>query len=117
MIKWFAYIVLLLMFAPALLSAKEERHQRALFNDRDLPVPAIRHALTDTVASAAKNVKNIPNQDDKKKIKEIGKAKRQPKPEKIVTDDANANKKTKPKRERRPEGMERPPEIPRRSGD
>jgi hypothetical protein len=115
MIKWFAYIVLLLMFAPALLSAKDRYYQYGLFNDNDLSVPAIRHALTDT-AAVVKNAKHSQDQDDKKKIKEIGKARRQPKPEK-VTDDATDAKKTKSKRVRRPEGMERPPEIPRRSGD
>ena len=111
MIKWFAYIVLLLMITPALLSAKDKGFSRqyTVFNEHHLPVTTIDHAITDTVAS--KNNK----QDDKKKIKEIPKAKRESKPEKL-TDDANA-KKTKPKRERRPEGMERPPEIPRRSGD
>lgn len=112
MIKWFAYIVLLLMFAPALLSAKETsiRHN---FGGLKLPMSVMRSILTDTVTSA----KNAQNQDDKKKIKEIGKAKRQPKPEKIITDDPKAATKSKPKRQRRPEGMERPPEIPRRSGD
>jgi len=114
MIKWFAYIVLLLIIAPALLSAKDKGFSRqyTVFNDYHLPVIAINNAIMDTAAT--KNNKRQ-DQDDKKKIKEIPKAKRETKPEKI-TDDANA-KKTKPKRERRPEGMERPPEIPRRSGD
>ena len=117
MIKWFAYIVLLLIIAPALLSAKDKgiANQYAVINDRHLPVQAISHAIVDTAASASKNGKHQ-DQDDKKKIKEIPKAKRESKPEKITDDAANA-KKTKPKRERRPEGMERPPEIPRRSGD
>jgi Sec-independent protein translocase protein TatA len=112
MIKWFAYIVLLLILAPALLSAKEAGPQY-YFNNPILLIPAIGHTVTDTVTSA----KNAQNQDDKKKIKEIGKAKRQPKPEKIVTDDQKSDKKTKSKRQHRPEGLERPPEIPRRSGD
>jgi len=47
-------------------------------------------------------------QDDKKKIKEVSKAKQVPKPEKL--DD-----KVK-KRQRRPPGLERPPEIPRHNG-
>jgi len=115
MIKWFAYIVLLLIIAPALLSAKEKGNQYTVFYDRNLPVTTNNYALKDTLASA-KNSKRQQEPDDKKKIKEIAKAKRQPKPEKIETGDGDA-KKTKPKRQRRPEGMERPPEIPRRSGD
>lgn len=112
MIKWFAYIVLLLIIAPALLSAEQTGRKHG-FNKLQLPLPEIHYALTDTITSA----KNAQNQDDKKKIKEIGKARRQPKPEKIITDDQKAATKSKPKRQRRPEGMERPPEIPRRSGD
>jgi regulatory protein YycH of two-component signal transduction system YycFG len=50
--------------------------------------------------------------EDKKKIKEIAKAKKMPKPEKIESVDPA---KPKPKRQRRPEGLERPPEIPRRN--
>ena len=52
------------------------------------------------------------SEEDKKKIKEVAKAKKQPKPEKIETVDPA---KPKPKRQRRPEGLERPPEIPRRN--
>jgi len=54
-------------------------------------------------------------QEDEKnnKVKEIAKAKRLAKPEKV---DDKAPPKPKPERERRPEGMERPPEIPRRNG-
>jgi len=52
-----------------------------------------------------------------KKIKEVAKPKHQSKPEKVVTpvDTATINKKAK--RQRRPEGLERPPEIPRRNND
>ncbi len=53
-------------------------------------------------------------EDEKKKVKEIAKPKHQAKPEKV---DDQAAQKAKPKRERRPEGMERPPEIPRRNGN
>ncbi|QHS54666.1 hypothetical protein GWR56_03570 [Mucilaginibacter sp. 14171R-50] len=49
------------------------------------------------------------SEEDKKKIKEVAKAKKVPKPEKIEP------AKPKPKRQRRPEGLERPPEIPRRN--
>jgi hypothetical protein len=72
--------------------------------------------------AASKNAKRQQEQDDKKKIKELAKARRQPKPEKLGTDNTPQGvvpdvKKQKPKRQRRPEGMERPPEIPRRNGD
>jgi hypothetical protein len=116
MIKWFAYIVLLLMMAPALLSAKDKSERYALYNN-DLNISEYSRILTDTTASAAaKNAKHQQELDDKKKVKEIGKAKRQPKPEKVVPADEAATQKSKPKRERRPEGLERPPEIPRRNG-
>lgn len=116
MIKWFAYIVLLLIASPALLSAKD-RGNLYILKDRGLNMPIYNVNITDTTtAAAAKNAKHQQEQDDKKKVKEIGKAKRQPKPEKIVPADAPATKKPKAKRERRPEGLERPPEIPRRNG-
>jgi len=113
MIKWFAYIVLLLIIAPGLSSAKKRAPSVApFFNVVTLPAYG---ASKDTTAS--KNTKqHQQDADDKKKIKEIAKARRQPKPEKIVpADDMPAAKKPKPKRQRRPEGLEQPPEIPRRN--
>ena|ERR1700761_6243939 len=110
MIKWIAYIVLLLIFAPCLSSAKIKKtplHIVAcklpltLFNDDGI--------LTDTTKKSKKQ-----EQDDKNKIKEVAKAKRQPKPEKIEPLD---DTKKRPKRQRRPEGLETPPEIPRRNGN
>jgi len=113
MIKWFAYIVLLLVFTPRLSSAKK-RGVHSIFNAYNLRLPALIPALIDT--SAAKKAKRQQEQEEKK-IKEIAKARRQPKPEKIdAGGDASSTQKTKPKRQRRPEGLERPPEIPRRSG-
>jgi outer membrane biosynthesis protein TonB len=113
MIKWFAYIVLLLIMAPAFSSAKD-RKDRHNVDYLILNIVADSRIATDTAAT--KNTKHPQEQDDKKKVKEIRKAKRQPKPEKIVPADAPAAQKPKPKRERRPEGLERPPEIPRRNG-
>ena len=118
MIKWFAYIVLLLIFAPCLSSAKIKNNHFHVFSDRlKLSLPFKEMAI-DTVTT--KNNKK-PEPDDKKKIKEVAKAKKQPKPEKIdptgSTAAASKKSKTKPKRQRRPEGLERPPEIPRRDGD
>jgi hypothetical protein len=63
--------------------------------------------LADTI------IKKRPADEDDKKIKEVLRAKRQSKPEKIDDTDKPA----RPQRERRPEGMERPPEIPRRNGN
>jgi len=115
MIKWFAYIVLLLMLAPRLSFADQEnkRHVfiRYAFN---LSFPNS-NKLADT--TTVKNTKHQQDLDDKKKVKEIAKARRQPKPEKLGTGDATTPETTKPKRQRRPEGMERPPEIPRRNGN
>ena len=114
MVKWFAYIVLMLIVAPALSHAKPIGPDHTFFNyDNSMPVHS--STLADTVAT--KNNKRQ-DPDDKKKIKEIAKAKRQPKPEKIVPGETPAVvPKAKPKRQRRPEGLERPPEIPRRNGD
>jgi hypothetical protein len=115
MIKWFAYIVLLLILTPCLSFANHKDKPSAFFNEYTLSLPLHNDVLTDT--STSKAAKHQQELDDKKKIKEIAKARRQPKPEKI---DATGNtpadtKKTKPKRQRRPEGLERPPEIPRRN--
>lgn len=116
MLKWIAYIVLLLIFAPCLSSAKNnDTHFNAVANAAWIHMRAAKPLLTDTVPS--KNKK--PERDDKKKIKEIAKAKQQPKPEKLgnVDEPAPPPPKPKPKRQRRPEGLERPPEIPRRNGN
>ena len=109
MIKRFAYIVLLLIFASCLSFAASVKNRYAHLSYMRvwLPVPN----FLDTVA--AKKTKQQ-QEDEKKKIKEIARAKRQVKPEKV---DEQSPAKPKPKRERRPEGMERPPEIPRRNGN
>jgi hypothetical protein len=114
MIKWFAYIVLLLILIPCLSSAK--------FNESSYHnVPAKHHAdsaLLKVLYSDTTNKKKQQEVDDKKKIKEVAKAKRLPKPEKVdESGNANSQNKVKPKRQRRPSGLERPPEIPRRNGN
>jgi hypothetical protein len=111
MIKWLAYIGILMIFAPSLLSAKTKNSHFAVITPSlgiDLRCNKV---LTDTTNS--KNAKK--EAEDKKKIKEVARAKKQPKPEKIETGDNTASK-PKPKRLRRPQGLERPPEIPRRNG-
>jgi len=65
--------------------------------------------LADTIKTAKSTTKG------EIKVKEVPSAKRQPKPEKVDDNGQPAVKKEKPKRERRPDGMERPPEIPRRN--
>jgi hypothetical protein len=111
MIKWFAYIVVLLLFAPYLLSAEIKKHHFNTFsNSLEVSLP-LKYMVIDTVKKQ--------EQDDKKKVKEVARAKKQPKPEKVEPADNTAGTKTKlkPKRQRRPEGLERPPEIPRRNGN
>ena len=107
MIKWFAYIVVLLLFAPCLSSAKiKNTHFFAVCNNLRISLSVIKMP-----GDTSKTKKQ--EQEDKKKIKEVAKAKKQPKPEKPV----EATPKPKPKRQRRPEGLERPPEIPRHNGN
>jgi hypothetical protein len=114
MIKWFVYIVLLLILIPCLSSAKFNDgayHHKSLVFHTDSA--SIRVLYSDTT-----NKKKQQEADDKKKIKEVAKAKRLPKPEKVDDNSAaNSQNKTKPKRQRRPAGLERPPEIPRRNGN
>ena len=109
MIKWIAYIGLLLIFVPFFLSAKVKKHQNYVNTYTIGRSMSFAKTLTDTTKTKKQE------QDDKKKIKEVAKAKRQPKPEKV--EPANGANKPKAKRQRRPEGMERPPEIPRRNGN
>ncbi len=104
--KWFVYIVMFLLIAPTPLWGKP------MHGDYPVPRANIHYTdhyslpLTDTI------IKKQPPEEDEKKIKEVQKAKRQTKPEKI--DEAQPPKR---QRERRPEGMERPPEIPRRNNN
>jgi len=110
MIKWLAYIVLLLVFAPCLSSAKiKNNHFHFVCNNLQISL-SVNKTLADTTN------KKKQEQDEKKKIKEVARAKKQPKPEKVEPP-ADQAAKPKPKRQRRPEGLERPPEIPRRNGN
>lgn len=114
MIKWFVYIVLLLIFVPHLSSANMKTSYHVTFFDHDIK-PAL---FTEKILTDSLTLKKHQQEEEKKKIKEISKAKRQAKPEKIdETNSATDPKTTRPKRERRPEGLERPPEIPRRNGN
>jgi len=105
MFKWFAYIVLGLVLIPSLLAAKLHTGRPA---DHFPLIPRIDSSITFAADTTTKKQQT----DDKKKIKEIKKAKPVPIPEKV--DDATGKAK---KRQRRPPGMERPPEIPRHNGN
>jgi hypothetical protein len=114
MMKWFAYIVLLFLFAPCLSLAKKlsANNHHFLFYNHNLPPFTLGPTVTDTVTKKNKQQQ----EDEKKKIKEIARAKRQQKPEKVEEQNTQGVK-AKPKRQHRPEGLERPPEIPRRNGN
>lgn len=114
MLKWFAYIALVIVLAPFSLSAELKSNRFNVITNTLGTNFLFKKVLTDTTT---KNKK--PEQDDKKKVKEVTRAKKQPKPEKVESTDntAAAKPKQKPKRQRRPEGLERPPEIPRRNGN
>jgi hypothetical protein len=105
--RWFVYIVLFLLIAPYPSSAK------VAYRADKVP-PAINHYFTTRSLPLADTIiKKRPPEEDEKKIKEVQKTKSQSKPAKL--DDAN--NRANPPRERRPEGMERPPEIPRRNSN
>lgn len=107
MMRWFVYIVMFLLVAPIPSSA-------GLINTTGkAPFANTRYYITHKLPLADTIIKKRPADDEEKKIKEVLRAKRQAKPEKI--DDTG--KPAKPQRERRPEGMERPPEIPRRNNN
>lgn len=112
MTKWFLYIVLLIISAPRLSYAKNNSAHRGnsspAFNIVSIDA---NFALQQRDTSVTKS-RQRQSEEDKKKIKEVAKAKKMPKPEKIEAVDPA---KAKPKRQRRPEGLERPPEIPRRN--
>jgi len=113
MIKWFAYIVFALILIPGLSYAKVSRpgspigSGKYIYRRYLIPINSAIQAVADTTPKK--------QTDDKKKIKQVTKARPVPKPEKV--DDGTTTPKTKPKRQRRPPGMERPPEIPRHNGD
>jgi hypothetical protein len=111
MIKWFLYIVLLMISAPRLSYAKNtfDFHGSLPLGKSSISFSGNFPLQRDTTVTKGKQRQS---EDDKRKIKVIAKAKKMPKPEKIdIVDPA----KLKPKRQRRPEGLERPPEIPRRN--
>jgi hypothetical protein len=110
MVKRIAYIVILLMCATGLsfaVTVKSARYEHTFLVSKSIPI------LQDSLSKKLKQQQ----EEEKKKIKEISKARRQAKPEKI---DENGNEVVvpiKPKSQRRPVGVERPPEIPRRNND
>lgn len=116
MIKWFVYIVLLLILTPWLSTAKIKISQNDhVLKEHDMRLDLSNEIFIDTIKTAKQKQQEL---EEKKKIKEIAKAKRLPKPEKVEeAASSNTQPKVKPKRQRRPPGLERPPEIPRRNGN
>jgi hypothetical protein len=113
MIKWFVYIVLFMILIPCLSTAKIKLNN----NHNYIRLEPSNQFGVDTVLNKKSKQKQS-DPDDKKKVKEVAKAKRLPKPEKLdESGDANSQNKAKPKRQHRPPGLERPPEIPRRNGN
>jgi hypothetical protein len=113
MIKWFVYIVSFLILIPCLSSAKIKLGHHPGY----IRLESSKESGADTTLNKKPKQKQA-DPDDKKKVKEVAKAKRLPKPEKLDEGgDANSQNKAKPKRQRRPPGLERPPEIPRRNGN
>jgi len=113
MIKWFTYIVFTLVLMPYLLHARSGHYNYT----KQYPIVALHSYLnTDEEYNAADTVKTSKSssKNNDNKVKEVAKAKRQPKPEK-VSDNNQGDAKNKNRRQRRPDGMERPPEIPRRN--
>jgi hypothetical protein len=111
MVKWFVYIVFLLVFTPCLLLAKNKpgiSHGTLVLREDIALLTYPPTGIVDTVKTNKSQAKAD------LKVKEVAKAKKQPKPEK-VDEPGQTDTKAKPKRPRRPEGMERPPEIPRRN--
>ena len=102
------------MFIPHLSFARFNNNLLLKHNGKIKSFSALIFKTTDT--NTTKNNKK-PIQDDKGKIKEVTKTKKQPKPEKVEPVENALVPKQKPKRQRRPEGLERPPEIPRRNGN
>ena len=119
MIKRLVYTFCLLIFTPCLSTAKPVCNTPLYFT-----APAFKSISVSPPTDAIDTVKTKKQiADDKKKIKEIAKARRQAKPEKldalpqplVVIDTAKV--KVKPPRQRRPDGLVRPPEIPRRNNN
>jgi hypothetical protein len=79
MIKWFLYIVLLMISAPRLLSASTNTVNHKTFTGYTIRMGMAPALQKDTTAKA----KQRQQEEDKKKIKEVAKAKKQPKPEKV----------------------------------
>ena len=103
-----------MIFVPRLSSAKNNTDIHHTFYRYNVSL-GVKIALQQNTL-LTKGSKKHQSEEDKKKIKEVAKAKKMPKPEKIVEEEAtDLKQKPKPKRQRRPEGLERPPEIPRRN--
>ena len=106
MAKSLCYIVLLTIIPYLAFASKESFLKRG----RWTPLAARAFLRPDSAFAALDTVKK--QNDDKKKIKEVNKARHVPKPEKVAGESGK-----RPHRMRRPPGLERPPEIPRHNGN
>ena len=113
MTKRLVYILMLLLFA-ARMSLANTGHVHRYYVSKDEAAVLLPSADTTRVKTVPQSHMDVLGA---KKIKEIARPKHQSKPEKVTVpvDTAAVNKKDK--RQRRPEGVERPPEIPRRNND
>jgi hypothetical protein len=115
MIKRLVHIVFVLMLSTGLSLAKNiDKPAGGVFVPHNFFNNSAVTVLD--VIDTTKVKKPNPEPDDKKKIKEIAKAKRQAKPEKLSTIPTDSTK-VVPQRQRRPDGLVRPPEIPRRNNN
>ncbi len=105
MIRRIAYIVIILLCASCSLFAGNVKVA--------VREPALYYKPLQVFQDTSKKAKQQ-QEEEKNKIKEISKARRQVKPEKI---DETGVVVPVPKSRRRPAGVERPPEIPRRNND
>ena len=111
MIKRIANIAVFFICTLSLSFAKANNNQLYFVPGKAISL-LLNTSLSDTTITKKKQ-----EEDEKKRIKGIAKTKKLPKPEKIGPENSIAGKdKQRPKRQRRPEGLDRPPEIPRRSG-
>lgn len=101
MIKRFLNILLIVTCTVCTSYAKRVRYESSVIKIAEIDLSAVpAYSVTDTT---------------KKKIKEIPQAKRQAKPLKLGELPVDTLIKVKTQRQRRPDGLVRPPEIPRRN--
>jgi hypothetical protein len=120
MIKRLAYLFILMLLIANLSPAKAAHSHPRICLPKLLSQYSDSAFTAETTIKDTLKIKSIPQSHmdlfNRNKIKEVAKPKHQSKPEKVVVPvDTTADKKAK--RQRRPDGLERPPEIPRRGNN